>query len=73
MKDLIIGLLVFSACEAKAQSKWNTLTLDTVVVKARPIKSFKIVDIPRGERKGKPIRVERDVRYNDSTLRKRIL
>jgi len=69
MKQLIICLLVFCSYAVKAQSKWNTNTLDTVVfvTKIAP-KQFKLPELPRGERKGQPVRIEREMRYIDSSL-----
>lgn len=71
MKHLIIGLLVFCVYSVKAQSKWNTNTLDTVVVVAqKAIKQFKLPDNPTGERKGQPDKMEQELRYVDSSLKR---
>ena len=74
MKHLIICLLVLCVYGVKAQSKWNVNTLDTVLFVTRIVpKQFKLPEIPTGERKGRPIKIERNVMYADSTLKKRIL
>jgi hypothetical protein len=69
MKHLFICLLVLCAYGVNAQSKWNTNTLDTVVFVTRvPVRQFKLPEIPTGERKGQPVKLERELRYIDSSL-----
>jgi hypothetical protein len=71
MKLLIIGLLVFCVYGVRAQSKWNTNTLDTVVVVFQKVtKQLKLPDNPTGERKGQSDKMERELRYIDSSLKR---
>lgn len=70
MKQLIICLFVFCSYAVKAQSKWNTNTLDTVVIVQKISKQFKLPDNPVGERKGQPDKMEQQLRYIDSTLKR---
>lgn len=63
--------MVLCAYGVKAQSKWNTNTLDTVVFVTRiPAKQIKLPVIPMGERKGQPAKLERELRYVDSSLKR---
>jgi len=71
MKQLIICLLIFCTYGVKAQSKWNINTLDTLVFVTRIApKQVKLPEIPTGERKGQPVRIERELRYIDSSLKR---